>query len=73
MQDTLQLPGRLCSDLLIFASILTVFTGVGTGAPIEQEIRGAPTAGPAGAGDRQGDGDTGENDTGNVIYFSILF
>ena len=54
---------------LIAASILTVFTGVGTGAPIEQEIRerqlpvlqeletGGVTAAP------------GENDTGNVIYF----
>lgn len=54
---------------LIAASILTVFTGVGTGAPIEQEIRerqlpvlqeletGGGTAAP------------GENDTGNVIYF----
>ena len=54
---------------LIAASILTVFTGVGTGGPIEQEIRerqlpvlqeletGGVTAAP------------GENDTGNVIYF----
>ena len=54
---------------LIAASILTVFTGVGTGGPIEQEIRerqlpvlqeletGGGTAAP------------GENDTGNVIYF----
>lgn len=33
MQDTLQLPGRLCSDLLIAASILTVFTAS------EQEAR----------------------------------
>ena len=54
---------------LIAASILTIFTGVGTGGPIEQEIRerqlpvlqeletGGVTAAP------------GENDTGNVIYF----
>ena len=54
---------------LIAASILTVFTGVGTGGPIEQGIRerqlpvlqeletGGVTAAP------------GENDTGNVIYF----
>lgn len=54
---------------LIAASILTIFTGVGTGGPIEQEIRerqlpvlqeletGEVTAAP------------GENDTGNVIYF----
>ena len=54
---------------LIAASILTIFTGVGTGGPIEQEIRerqlpvlqeletGGGTAAP------------GENDTGNVIYF----
>ena len=54
---------------LIAASILTVFMGVGTGGPIEQEIRerqlpvlqeletGGVTAAP------------GENDTGNVIYF----
>ena len=54
---------------LIAASILTIFTGVGTGGPIEQEIRerqlpvlqeletGGVTAAP------------GENGTGNVIYF----
>ena len=54
---------------LIAASILTVFTGVGTGGPIEQEIgerqlpvlqeleTGRVTAAPS------------ENDTGNVIYF----